>query len=407
MIVAGFFESKKNHGNELIEKLEAGMQDMLQIVEDRKRDVVAPKLKENLQYVGGIEEDMVEGFLYEVPEEYINMHFLKRTDEFVVQTRDPDSHAEGFIDPTTEKYWVCTMGMAREGFENDSESSQVFWLLKERELTPSNSNILDGRTMSSAATLLKIKIFWLILKSIMSLRSFKLSPVEKEYVLAQKKTEKQHDIILRDPTTFETFFLIIMASTSTILAALKYGRCSSTVEVEVRLLRFWEARNIKRGGHFMGVDMLLLDSKAMLIPATINVNRLPTYRGHLKGTVIRAANPAQTSSSEDSSQELSSPEDSTESQDLPSTSLTSENNLEKAESATKALAVADSKVFEAKEASQVADTAPKKSLTDIWFKLKVIICAWLINCNEGYKVHQIFEWHIEFRWMLHVGRGTR
>ncbi|CAN6926463.1 unnamed protein product [Brassica oleracea] len=51
----------------------------------------------------------------------------------------------------------------------------------------------------------------------------------------------------------------------------------------------------------------------MLIPATINVNRLPTYRGHLKGTVIRAANPAQTSSSEDSSQELSSPEDSTES----------------------------------------------------------------------------------------------
>lgn len=128
-----------------------------------------------------------------------------------------------------------------------------------------------------------------------------------------------------------------MASTSTILAALKYGRCSSTVEVEVRLLRFWEARNIKRGGHLMGVDMLLLDSKvipffkfmfiivlnrspilrfmfnsimisilfissswfgfessfklcssvykrfqAMLIPATINVNRLPTYRGHLK-----------------------------------------------------------------------------------------------------------------------------
>ncbi|KAG2292286.1 hypothetical protein Bca52824_038955 [Brassica carinata] len=33
----------------------------------------------------------------------------------------------------------------RKGFENDSESSQVFWLLKERELTPSNSNILDGR----------------------------------------------------------------------------------------------------------------------------------------------------------------------------------------------------------------------------------------------------------------------
>ncbi|XP_033146243.1 uncharacterized protein LOC103863113 [Brassica rapa] len=197
-----------------------------------------------------------------------------------------------------------------------------------------------------------------------------------------------------------------MASTSTILAALKYGRCSSTVEVEVRLLQFWEARNIKRGGHLMGADMLLLDSKAMLIPATINVNRLPTYRGHLKvGSMFSLSdfdvtrcnqnfrlsdspllirftlyilqlspfdvsiqmivNAAQTSSSEDSSQELSSPEDSTESQDLPSTPLTSENRLEKAESAAKALAVADSKVFEAKEASQIADTAPKKSLTDV------------------------------------------
>ncbi|WZZ29615.1 hypothetical protein YC2023_013016 [Brassica napus] len=265
MIVAGFFESKKNHGNELIEKLEAGMQDMLQIVEDRKRDVVAPKMKENLQYVGGIEEDMVEGFLYEVPEEYINMPFLKRTDEFVVQIRDPDSHAEGFIDPTTERYWVCTMAMAREGFENDSESSQVFWLLKERELTPSNSNILDGRYDVFGGYVTQNEDFLADLK-VDDVTEFRVLPI---------------DIILRDPTTFETFFLIIMASTSTILAALKYGRCSSTVEVEVRLLRFWEARNIKRGGHFMGVNMLLLDSK--VIPFfkfmfIIVLNRSPILR---------------------------------------------------------------------------------------------------------------------------------
>ncbi|CAN6825998.1 unnamed protein product [Brassica oleracea] len=272
MIVAGFFESKKNHGNELIEKLEAGMQDMLQIVEDRKRDVVAPKLKENLQYVGGeIEEDMVEGFLYEVPEEYINMPFLKRrvvffaADEFVVQTRDPDSHAEGFIDPTTEKNWVCTMAMAREGFENDSESSQVFWLLKERELTPSNSNILDGRYDVFGGYVTQNEDFLADLK-VDDVTEFRVLPI---------------DIILRDPTTFETFFLIIMASTSTILAALKYGRCSFTVEVEVRLLQFWEARNIKRGGHFMGVDMLLLDSK--VIPFfkfmfIIVLNRSPILR---------------------------------------------------------------------------------------------------------------------------------
>ncbi|WZZ89706.1 hypothetical protein YC2023_118285 [Brassica napus] len=77
MIVAGFTEPKKDHGYELIEKLEAGVQNMLQIVEDRKRDTVAPKQKEILLYVGGIEEDMVDGFPYEVPAEFINMHLLK------------------------------------------------------------------------------------------------------------------------------------------------------------------------------------------------------------------------------------------------------------------------------------------------------------------------------------------
>eukprot|EP00899_Mesostigma_viride_P025430 jgi/Mesvir1/6071/Mv00799-RA.1 len=38
-----------------------------------------------------------------------------------------------------------TTAMAREEFDNNSASSQVFWLLKESELTPSQANILDGR----------------------------------------------------------------------------------------------------------------------------------------------------------------------------------------------------------------------------------------------------------------------
>ncbi|CAH8361470.1 unnamed protein product [Eruca vesicaria subsp. sativa] len=38
---------------------------------------------------------------------------------------------------------------------------------------------------------------------------------------------------------------------------LKSGRCSSTVEV--RLLQFWEARNPRRGGELMWIDMLMVD----------------------------------------------------------------------------------------------------------------------------------------------------
>merc|ERR1712070_884538 len=38
-----------------------------------------------------------------------------------------------------------TLAMARTEFENNSASSQFFFLLKESELTPSSANLLDGR----------------------------------------------------------------------------------------------------------------------------------------------------------------------------------------------------------------------------------------------------------------------
>lgn len=53
MIIAGLAESKKDHAIELLGKLEVGMEELQKIAEDRKRDAVAPKQKELLQYVGG------------------------------------------------------------------------------------------------------------------------------------------------------------------------------------------------------------------------------------------------------------------------------------------------------------------------------------------------------------------
>ena len=53
MIIAGVAESKKDHAIELLAKLEVGMDELQKIAEDRKREAVAPKQKELLQYVGG------------------------------------------------------------------------------------------------------------------------------------------------------------------------------------------------------------------------------------------------------------------------------------------------------------------------------------------------------------------
>ncbi|CDY65483.1 BnaCnng47240D [Brassica napus] len=70
-----------------------------------------------------------------------------------------------------------------------------------------------------------------------------------------------------------------MVKASIFLSDLKIGRCSSTVQV--RLLRLWEAKNVRRSCKLMGVDMLQLDSHATMMPATLNVNRLGTHRPNL------------------------------------------------------------------------------------------------------------------------------
>jgi cyclophilin family peptidyl-prolyl cis-trans isomerase len=110
---------------------------------------------------------------------YNNMK-IQRSDGFVVQTGDPDGPADGYIplgareprkipleimvkgdkEPmwgsTTEEdmrgYAATTLpfqsygtlGMARTEFEDDSASSQFFWLLFDSDLTPAGKNLLDG-----------------------------------------------------------------------------------------------------------------------------------------------------------------------------------------------------------------------------------------------------------------------
>ncbi|XP_033132309.1 beta-galactosidase 15-like [Brassica rapa] len=75
-----------------------------------------------------------------------------------------------------------------------------------------------------------------------------------------------------------------MTNVSVLLFDLKTGRSSSTVQV--RLLRFLKAMNVCRGGELMGVDMLLLDSQATMMPATMNFNRLATHMPNLKSSSV-------------------------------------------------------------------------------------------------------------------------
>ncbi|KAJ4878408.1 Uncharacterized protein Rs2_08003 [Raphanus sativus] len=70
-----------------------------------------------------------------------------------------------------------------------------------------------------------------------------------------------------------------MANSIVFFSDLKSGRCTSVVEA--RLLRFWEARNVKRGGELMWMDLLMVDVNGTMMQATISAGRLPEYRGRL------------------------------------------------------------------------------------------------------------------------------
>lgn len=54
-----------------------------------------------------------------------------------------------------------------------------------------------------------------------------------------------------------------MANSQVLLADLKAGRCSNVAEV--RLLRFWEAINVRKGGELMSVDMLFVDENVRIL----------------------------------------------------------------------------------------------------------------------------------------------
>ena len=50
--MASFSDSKKETGQELLEKLSVGLQEFEKIVEDKKREEIAPKQKQLLYIVG-------------------------------------------------------------------------------------------------------------------------------------------------------------------------------------------------------------------------------------------------------------------------------------------------------------------------------------------------------------------
>lgn len=160
-LFASIPEDRRAEAGFIMTQMQMGINDMRSAVENEDKDAVWKKRSELLDMVGILEELMVPGFPYEVPEEYSNLPqlkgratievnttkgrvvlvadgysapvtagnfvdlvnrgfynglpFTRAEDFYVVQVGDPPGDAEGFIDPKTKEYRAIPLEVLVKG----------------------------------------------------------------------------------------------------------------------------------------------------------------------------------------------------------------------------------------------------------------------------------------------------
>ena len=155
-------EALHPRSEELMDKISEGVEEIEAFAKDKDRDPIYPIREEILGYVGELEESMVRGFPYEVPEEYANLPQLlgravvelettkgnidivvdgysapvnggnfvdlvqrgfydginfDRAEVNFLQAGDPPGPTAGFIDPNTEEYRAIPLEVLVSGDE--------------------------------------------------------------------------------------------------------------------------------------------------------------------------------------------------------------------------------------------------------------------------------------------------
>jgi len=160
-LFASVIEDRRAEAGFLMTQMQMGINDMRAAIDNNDKEAIWTKRSELLDMVGVLEDLMVTGFPYEVPEEYSHLPQLKgratieiltnkgrvvmvadgynapvtagnfvdlvnrgfynglpftRTEEFyVAQAGDPPGDAEGFVDPTTKEYRAIPLEVMVKG----------------------------------------------------------------------------------------------------------------------------------------------------------------------------------------------------------------------------------------------------------------------------------------------------
>ena len=162
-LLASIPEDRQPQAESLIDRLSAGVKELKEVVDEKDRENTYLKRRKLLDYVTDLEQLMVVGYPFEVPDEYVNLpqllgratvvletnkgeleivvdgysapvnggnfvdlvqrgfydglDFNRAEDFYILQAGDPPGEAEGFIDPETNEYRAIPIEVLVQGDE--------------------------------------------------------------------------------------------------------------------------------------------------------------------------------------------------------------------------------------------------------------------------------------------------
>jgi peptidylprolyl isomerase len=152
-------ESLQPQGEELLDKLTVGVEELKEIVEGKDREAVYLKRRELLDLVTQLEESMVVGFPFEVPEEYANLPQLlgRATIEMKTNKGDLEIVVDGYSAPVNGGNFV---DLVQQGFYDglDFNRAEDYYILQAGDPPGEEDGFIDPKTGEYRAIPLEVLV---------------------------------------------------------------------------------------------------------------------------------------------------------------------------------------------------------------------------------------------------------
>lgn len=158
-LLATVLDERKTQAESLIEQLTTGTEELKEIVDAKDREATFVKRKELLSLVGDLEQLMVVGFPFEIPEEYSNLPQLLGRATVAMETNKGDLEIviDGYSAPVNAGNFV---DLVKRGFYDgiDFNRAEDFYILQAGDPPGKEVGFIDPKTKEYRAIPLEVLV---------------------------------------------------------------------------------------------------------------------------------------------------------------------------------------------------------------------------------------------------------